>query len=143
MSETIKIKYHADITKLEKIEKGDWIDLRSAEEVTLKKGEFGMINLGVSMQLPEGYEAHIAPRSSTFKTFGLIETNGIGIVDNLYCGDTDVWKMPVLATRDVTVHKNDRVCQFRIMKKQPEIEFVEVETLGNEARGGFGSTGWE
>ncbi|MDE5758567.1 MAG: deoxyuridine 5'-triphosphate nucleotidohydrolase, partial [Allobaculum sp.] len=141
MSETIKIKYHTDITKLEKIEKGDWIDLRSAEEVTLKKGEFGMINLGVSMQLPEGYEAHIAPRSSTFKTFGLIETNGIGIVDNLYCGDTDIWKMPVLATRDVTIHKNDRVCQFRIMKKQPEIEFVEVESLGNEARDGFGSTG--
>lgn len=143
MSETIKIKYHADITKLEKIEKGDWIDLRSAEEVTLKKGEFGMINLGVSMQLPEGYEAHIAPRSSTFKKWGLLETNSVGVVDSTFCSDTDVWKMPVLATRDVTIHKNDRVCQFRIMKKQPEIEFVEVESLGNEARGGFGSTGWE
>lgn len=141
--ETIKIKYHADIEKIKKIEQGDWIDLRSAEEVTLKKGEFGMINLGVSMQLPIGYEAHIAPRSSTFKTFGLIETNGIGIIDNLYCSDTDIWKMPVLATRDVTVHKNDRVCQFRIMKKQPEIEFIEVDSLGNKARGGFGSTGWK
>lgn len=141
--ETIKIKYHADIEKIKKIEQGDWIDLRSAEEVTLKKGEFGMINLGVSMQLPIGYEAHIAPRSSTFKTFGLIETNGIGIIDNLYCSDTDIWKMPVLATRDVTIYKNDRVCQFRIMKKQPEIEFIEVDSLGNKARGGFGSTGWK
>lgn len=143
MSETIKIKYHADITKLEKIEKGDWIDLRSAEEVTLKKGEFGTINLGVSMQLPEGYEAHIAPRSSTFKKWGLIETNSVGVVDSSFCSNTDIWKMPVLATKDVTVHKNDRVCQFRIMKKQPEIEFIEVESLDNEARGGFGSTGWE
>lgn len=143
MSETIKIKYHADITKLEKIEKGDWIDLRVAKEITLKKGEFGMIDLGVSMQLPDGYEAHVAPRSSTFKTWGLVQTNGIEIIDQSYCSDTDVWKMPVRATRDVTVHKNDRVCQFRIMKKQPTIDFVEVETLGNEARGGFGSTGWE
>lgn len=143
MSETIKIKYHGEVKKLQKIDKGDWIDLRAAKEVTLKKGEFGLIDLGVSMQLPEGYEAHIAPRSSTFKKWGLIQTNGVGVVDSTFCSNTDIWKMPVFATRDVTIHKNDRVCQFRIIKQQPKIEFVEVETLDNETRGGFGSTGWE
>ena len=141
--ETIKIKYHTDeIEKLRYIDgKSDWIDLRSAEDVELKAGEFALISLGVSMELPKGYEAHIVPRSSTFKTWGIIQTNSMGIVDESYRGDNDIWKMPVYATRDTIIHKNDRICQFRIMEHQPTIEFDEVEHLEGEERGGFGSSG--
>ena len=141
--ETIKIKYHTDeIEKLRYIDgKSDWIDLRSAEDVELKAGEFKLISLGVSMELPKGYEAHIVPRSSTFKTWGIIQTNSMGIVDESYCGDNDIWKMPVYATRDAVIHKNDRICQFRIEKHQPTIKFEEVEHLEGEERGGFGSSG--
>ena len=141
--ETIKIKYHSDqIEKLTYIDgKSDWIDLRAAEEVQFKAGEFKLINLGVSMKLPEGYEAHIAPRSSTFKNYGLLQVNSVGVVDNSYSSDEDIWRMPVWATRDTVVHVNDRICQFRIVKNQPKIEFVEVEHLGGAVRGGFGSTG--
>ena len=141
--ETIKIKYHTgEIEKLRYIDgKSDWIDLRSAEDVELKAGDFKLISLGVSMELPRGYEAHIVPRSSTFKTWGIIQTNSMGIVDESYRGDSDIWKMPVYATRDTIIHKNDRICQFRIMEHQPTIEFEEVDTLGNEDRSGFGSTG--
>ena len=141
--ETIKIKYHTDeIEKLRYIDgKSDWIDLRSAEDVELKAGEFKLISLGVSMELPKGYEAHIVPRSSTFKTWGIIQTNSMGVIDESYCGDNDIWKMPVYATRDTIIHKNDRICQFRIMEHQPSIEFEEVEYLEGEERGGFGSTG--
>ena len=141
--ETIKIKYHTDeIEKLRYIDgKSDWIDLRAAEDVELKAGDFKLISLGVSMKLPKGYEAHIVPRSSTFKTCGIIQTNSMGVIDESYCGDNDVWKMPVYATRDAIIHKNDRICQFRIMKHQPTIEFEEVEHLDGEERGGFGSTG--
>ena len=141
--EKIKIKYHTDeIEKLRYIDgKSDWIDLRSAEDVELKAGEFKLISLGVSMELPKGYEAHIVPRSSTFKTWGIIQTNSMGIVDESYRGDSDIWKMPVYATRDTVIHKNDRICQFRIMEHQPTIEFDEVEHLDGEERGGFGSTG--
>ena len=141
--EKIKIKYHTDeIEKLRYIDgKSDWIDLRSAEDVELKAGEFKLISLGVSMELPKGYEAHIVPRSSTFKTWGIIQTNSMGIVDESYHGDNDIWKMPVYATRDTVIHKNDRICQFRIMEHQPTIEFDEVEHLDGEERGGFGSTG--
>lgn len=141
--ETIRIKYHSDeIEKLTYIAgKSDWIDLRSAEHVCLKKGEFRLIKLGISMQLPKGYEAIIVPRSSTYKNFGIIQTNHMGVVDETYCGDNDVWMMPVLAVRDTEINVNDRICQFRIQKHQPEISFEEVETLGNENRGGFGSTG--
>ncbi len=139
----IKIKYHND--KLEKLRyidgKSDWIDLRAAEHVTLKKGEFKLISLGVSMELPEGYEAHIVPRSSTFKNFGILQTNHLGIIDETYCANDDVWKFPALAVRDTEIQVNDRICQFRIVKHQPKIEFQEVEDLGNAARGGFGSTG--
>ena len=139
----IKIKYHTDeIEKLRYIDgKSDWIDLRSAEDVELKAGDFKLISLGVSMELPKGYEAHIVPRSSTFKTWGIIQTNSMGIVDESYRGDSDIWKMPVYATRDTIIHKNDRICQFRIEKHQPTIEFEEVEHLEGEERGAFGSTG--
>ena len=141
--ETIKIKYHTDeIEKLRYIDgKSDWIDLRSAEDVELKAGDFKLISLGVSMELPKGYEAHIVPRSSTFKTWGIIQANSMGIVDESYRGDNDIWKYPVYALRDTVIHKNDRICQFRIMEHQPTIEFEEVDTLGNEDRNGFGSTG--
>ena len=142
-TETIKILYHTDkIEKLNYIDgKSDWIDLRAAERYELKKGDFALINLGISMRLPEGYEAHIAPRSSTFKKWGLIQTNGVGVVDFSYNTSEDVYMMPVLATRDTVVEVNDRVCQFRIMKNQPRIEFEEVTVLEGVARGGFGSTG--
>lgn len=139
--ETIKIKYHADIEPLVQKKGSDWIDLRVAEEVRLRPEQFKLIPLGVSMKLPEGYEAHIVPRSSTFKTWGIIQTNHMGVIDESYCGDNDQWMMPVLATRAVIIHKNDRICQFRIVKKQPKILFQEVDTLGEESRGGFGSTG--
>ena len=141
--EKIKIKYHTDeIEKLRYIDgKSDFIDLRAAEDVQLKAGEFKLISLGVSMELPKGYEAHIVPRSSTFKTWGIIQTNSMGIVDESYRGDSDIWKMPVYATRDTTIHKNDRICQFRIIEHQPTIEFDEVEHLDGVERGGFGSTG--
>lgn len=137
----IKIKYLADIPKLEKISQGDWIDLRSAIDCTISKGEYKLIPLGVAMELPEGYEAHVAPRSSTFNTYGIIMTNSLGIIDNTFCGDTDQWHFPALAMRDTVIRKGDRICQFRIEKIQPEIEFEEVETLGNANRGGIGSTG--
>lgn len=141
--EQIKIKYFTDkIDKLEYIDgKSDWIDLRASEEVTLKKGEFKLIPLGVAMELPKGYEAHIVPRSSTYKNFGLIQANHCGIVDGSYCGDNDMWRMPVIAMRDTTIHVNDRICQFRIMKNQPRICFEQVDYLEGADRGGFGSTG--
>lgn len=138
----IKIKYFTNqIDKITKIEQGDWIDLRAAKTVSLHKGEFALIPLGVAMQLPKGYEAHIVPRSSTYKNFGIIQTNHQGVIDESYCGDNDQWMMPVEARRDTTIHVNDRICQFRIMEKQPEIVFEEVTSLQNQDRGGFGSTG--
>lgn len=140
----IKIKYHSDeIEKLRYIgtDKSNWIDLRAAENVTLKAGEFKLISLGVSMELPEGYEAHIVPRSSTYKNFGIIQTNHCAVIDNSYCGDNDIWKYPAYALRDTEIHVNDRICQFRIIKNQPKLYFDEVETLGNADRGGIGSTG--
>ena len=139
----IRIRYFTEaIDKLDYIDgKSDWIDLRASEDVVLKSGEFKLIPLGVAMELPQGYEAHIVPRSSTFKTWGIIQTNSMGVVDCSYCGDNDMWRMPVYATRDVEIHVNDRICQFRIMKNQPKISFEEVEHLDNEDRGGFGSTG--
>ena len=124
-----------------KIDNGDWIDLRAAEDVHLKKGEFRLISLGVGMKLPDGYEAHIAPRSSTYKNFKIMQCNSIGIVDNSYSGPQDCWKYPAIAMEDTVIHKNDRICQFRIMKKQPEIRFETVKELEGKSRGGFGSTG--
>ena len=138
---TIKIKYFTDIEQIEKISQGDWIDLRAAETVSLFKGEFKLISLGVGMILPDEYEAHIVPRSSTFKKFHIIQTNHMGIIDNSYCGEQDEWKFPALAVEDTIINKNDRICQFRIVKKQPEIVFEQVEKLSDTSRGGFGSTG--
>ena len=138
----IKIKYFTDIDELEYIGgKSDWIDLRAAEDVEMKAGEFKLIPLGVAMELPKGYEAHIVPRSSTYKNFGIIQTNHQGVVDCSYCGDNDQWFMPVLAMRDTHISVNDRICQFRIMENQPKIEFEETDVLGGPDRGGFGSTG--
>lgn len=138
---TICIKYHNDILPIDMFENGDWIDLRAAEDIEMKAGDFRLISLGVSMQLPEGYEAHIVPRSSTYKHWGIIQANHMGIIDNSYCGDNDIWKFPAIAIRDTQIYKNDRICQFRIVKKQPEFEFEEVDYLENDNRGGFGSTG--
>ncbi len=138
---SIKIKYFADIIPIEKISKGDFIDLRAAEKVVMKKGEFKLIPLGVGMILPRGYEAHIVPRSSTFKNFGIIQTNHVGIVDESYCGNNDEWKFAAYALRDTEINVNDRICQFRIIEHQPEIEFITVEKLLEKDRQGFGSTG--
>lgn len=142
--ETITIQYlDESIPRLEAIGgfgKSDWIDLRAAETVTLKKGEFKLIHLGVAMKLPEGYEAHIAPRSSTFKNWKILQVNSVGVVDNSYSGPNDWWRMPVYATEDVVVEKGSRIAQFRIMQKQPELNFVEGSLSGAD-RGGFGSTG--
>ena len=137
----IKIKYFTNIEKIKQIPNGDWVDLRSAIDVTLKKGEFTIIPLGVGMKLPFGYEAHIVPRSSTYKNYGIIQTNHIGVIDNSYSGDNDQWGMPVIAMRDTTIHKNDRICQFRLMDHQTSLEITEVEHLEGKDRGGFGSTG--
>lgn len=138
----IKIKYFdPDLIRIEKIEKGNWIDLRAAETVEMKKGEFKLIPLGIAMHLPLGYEAHVVPRSSTFKNFKILQTNSFGVIDESYCGDNDQWFFPALAVEDTVIHKNDRICQFRIMDHQPAIDFEEVETLGMPDRGGHGSTG--
>ena len=137
----IKVKYHTDILPLEMNEKGDWVDLRAAQDMKLWEGCSYYIPLGISVELPEGYEAHVAPRSSTFKNWGIIQTNSVGVIDNSYCGDNDIWMMPVYATRFTEIKKNDRVCQFRIMEKQPHLEFETVDHLDNDDRGGFGITG--
>ena len=138
---TIKIRYHGDVTPLEKIPQGDWIDLRAAETVEMKAGEFRLISLGVSMQLPKGYEAHVAPRSSTFKKWGVILTNGVGIIDESYCGDNDIWHFSALAMRDTVIEKGDRICQFRIVQKMAAVQLETVEFLSAPDRGGIGSTG--
>lgn len=137
----IKIKYLADIEPVQAISKGDWIDLRCAEDIELKAGEYKLIPLGVAMQLPEGYEAIVAPRSSTFKNFGIILTNSIGVIDESYCGDNDQWHFPAFALRDTKIKRNDRICQFRIIEHQPAVNLVTAEILGNADRGGIGSTG--
>lgn len=140
--ETIKIKYFdQEIDKIQKISVGDWIDLRSAETVELKKGEYALIRLGVGMILPAGYEAHVLPRSSTPSKFGIIMADSMGIIDNSYFGDADEWKFPAVAIRDTVIHKNDRICQFRIVKNQPSITFEVVDHLNENSRGGIGSTG--
>ena len=141
--EKIRIKYLSD--KIEKLcyigGKSDWIDLRAAEDVELKKGEFKLIPLGVAIALPSGYEAHIVPRSSTYKNFGIIQANHMGVVDESYCGNGDQWYMPAIAMRDTKIEAGDRICQFRIMEHQPELVFEECDDLGSPDRGGIGSTG--
>lgn len=136
----IRVKYWPGSPLLETWDKGDWVDLYVREETVLLPGDFKLIPMGVAMKLPEGYEAHLAPRSSTFGKYGIIQTNGIGIIDSTYCGNEDEWLMPVLATRAITIPRGARICQFRIVEKQPPLNFVISTDLG-ESRGGFGSTG--
>lgn len=138
----IDIVYHnPNMPKLEKVDNGDWIDLRASVGGAFKKGDFALIDLGVSMRLPDGYEAHIAPRSSTFKNWGIIQTNSFGVIDNSYSGTNDIWKMPCYFTRDTVIEPNDRICQFRIVKKMELVSFTEVTELDSTDRGGFGSSG--
>lgn len=137
----IRIKYLSDIEKVKPIVNGDWIDLRSACDIGMGKGEFRLIPLGIAIELPEGYEAIVAPRSSTFKNFKILMVNSIGIIDESYCGNDDEWQFPAYATEGTFIPKNTRICQFRIIKHQPRIFFEEVDDLGNENRGGIGSTG--
>ena len=139
--ETIRIKYMRGVQKVERFNVGDWIDLRAAEDISMKVGEFKLIPLGVAMELPEGYEALVAPRSSTFKKLGILMANSIGIIDESYKGDGDEWHFPAYAAKDTFIHKNERICQFRIIQHQPMIHLVEVDHLGNSDRGGIGSTG--
>ena len=137
----IKIKYLADIEKIEKINGGDWVDLRCSEVVAIAKGEYKLIPLGVAMELPKGYEAIVAPRSSTFKNHKILLANSLGVIDESYCGPTDMWRFPAYATEDVVIPKNTRICQFRIIEHQPDWDFAEVDELDNPDRGGLGSTG--
>lgn len=137
----IKIKYVLDIKPIEVSDTGDWIDLRAGKDVELEEFQYAQIPLGVCMQIPKGYTAIIAPRSSTFKKWGIIQVNSIGVIDESYCGDNDQWCLPVIALRTTKIHKNDRICQFRLIKKTEAIDFTRVKTLGNTDRGGFGSTG--
>ena len=146
----IKIKYKADIQKIEKIANGDWIDLRAARDMFITEGTADMIPLGVAIELPKGYEAIVLPRSSTFKNFGVIMTNSAGVIDNSYCGDDDQWHFPAYCLkgteikdgrRGTMIPKDARIAQFRILENQPELEIEEAESLGNKNRGGFGSTG--
>jgi dUTP pyrophosphatase len=137
----IPVKYFADIAPIEKFGNGDWIDLRAAEDVSLKAGQYTAIPLGVAMELPFGYEALVVPRSSTFKRYGIIAVNSVGIIDESYCGENDEWHMLVYAMRDTEIKKNERICQFRVIEHQPEVLFQKVAFLGNDDRGGIGSSG--
>lgn len=137
----VKVKYLKDIEKIEKIEVGDWVDLRCAEDTIILKDEYALIPLGVAIQLPKGYEALVVPRSSLFKNFGVIQTNSVGVIDESYCGDNDEWHFPCYAMQHTMIPKNTRICQFRIFKHQPSMSFVEVEELDNPDRNGLGSTG--
>lgn len=138
----IKVKYFdSEIDKLQKVNVGDWIDLRASKAIELKQGEFKLIPLGIGIKLPDGYEANIVPRSSTFKNFGVLQTNSYGVIDNSYSGNNDQYHFPALAMRDTIIYKNERICQMRINKVMPELEIIEVEFLDEVSRGGFGSTG--
>lgn len=139
----LKIKYHVkELEKLRYIDgKSDWIDLRVAENVSMKQGEYRLISMGISVEIPKGYEMLIVPRSSAYKNFGILQTNAMGVVDESFCGDNDIIHMPILAMRDTEIHINDRIGQFRLMPHQPEVHFIEVDHLDNEDRGGVGTTG--
>lgn len=141
MSKIIRVKYLPGAAHMEKVEKGDWIDTYVYEDVVLHSGDRAYVNLGFACQLPDGYEAILAPRSSTFKRYGILQTNSIGVIDSTYCGNDDIWMMPVYATRDITIPKGSRICQFRIQEIQPDVEFEEVKDLHNDSRGGLGSSG--
>ncbi|MFS0781991.1 dUTP diphosphatase [Bacillus sp. 1P06AnD] len=142
MTKQIKVKYfNPNLEKINKIAIGDWIDLRAAETVSMNQFDFKLIPLGVGMKLPEGYEANVVPRSSTYKNFGILQTNSFGVVDESYCGNDDQWFFAALALRDTVIQEGDRICQFRINKKMESVEILEVEQLEEQSRGGFGSTG--
>ena len=143
MDQTIRIKYfNPNMEKLDYIDgKSDWIDLRCAERTEIRAGEMKLVPLGIAMQLPAGYEAHVVPRSSTFKKWGILQANSMGVIDESYCGDNDQWFMPAYAVRDTVIEAGDRICQFRIVEHQPRIIFEETAQLSNADRGGFGSTG--
>ncbi|MGN1386446.1 MAG: dUTP diphosphatase [Bacillus sp. (in: firmicutes)] len=142
MAKQIKVKYFDnEIEKIEKIAIGDWIDLRAATTVELSQFEYKLIPLGIGMKLPAGYEANVVPRSSTFKNFGILQTNSFAVIDESYCGNEDQWFFPALAMRDTVIQKGDRICQFRINKKMEQVEIIEVEELDEVSRGGLGSTG--
>lgn len=142
IGKVVKVKYHVDgLEPISQAHSGEWCDLRCAEDVELKKGDFKYIDLGVSIALPAGYEAILAPRSSTFKRYGIIQTNSFGVIDFLYRGNEDRWMMPVYATRDTVIHKNDRICQFRIQECQLPLNIISVDSMEDENRGGLGSTG--
>lgn len=139
----IKIKYEDGVEEIKQAHEGEWYDLRCAKDVTMWQGDFAKISLGVAIELPEGFEAIVAPRSSTFDKYGIIMTNGIGIIDNAYCGDNDTWRFPAykLKGQPVTIKQNERIAQFRILYHQPACDIIRVDSLNNENRGGFGSTG--
>ena len=142
----LRIKYLQDATRMNKITKGNWIDVYAYEDTFVPEGERAMINLGFALELPKGWEGHLAPRSSTFKTWGIIRTNSVGVVDDTYIGDNDQWHMPVYCLQakhdnGTWIRTGDKIGQFRIMEVMPEIEFEEVESFGNQDRGGFGTTG--
>lgn len=139
---TVEIKYFdKNMPKLEQVCGGDWIDLRVRNEEHLKKGEYKELQLGIAMKLPYKCEALVIPRSSTFKKWGIIQTNSVGLIDNTYCGDNDEWKLPVIATREIIIPQYTRIAQFRISENQPLIFFNRVDKLGSTDRNGFGSTG--
>lgn len=139
MHEKILIKYIRDIDKINPLQLGDWIDLRVGEVIRIKAGEFSLIPLGVAIKLPIGYEALVIPRSSTFKKYGTLQANSIGLIDESYCGNNDEWMFPIYATRDIIIPKNTRICQFRIIEHQPPLELIEVSNLTGKDRGGFGT----
>ncbi|EQB4340936.1 TPA: dUTP diphosphatase [Clostridium botulinum] len=170
MSKEVRIKYHHNNEdwKLKKIDKGDWIDVRACNikvvmntkglkkesesnlftkihngktTVYYRKDDVLKIKLGFSMELPTEYEAYVLPRSSTFKNYGLLLVNSEGVIDESYCGNNDEWMMIFYATRDGEIELGERMGQFRIQEKMPTLKFIEVEDLGNEDRGGIGSTG--
>lgn len=136
----LKVKINTHGNKLPEAH-GEWIDLYTAEDAELKQLDFKIISLGISMQLPNGYYAEVVPRSSTCKNFGVIMANSMGIIENSYCGDGDVWGFPAVAIRDTFIPKDTRICQFRLVKQSKAVEFEQVEKLDNANRGGFGSTG--
>lgn len=141
MKKKIYIKYSDGTEEIQKIKQGDWIDLRAAQITPMKKGDFALIPLGVAMKLPRGYEAHVVPRSSTYKNFKVIQANSMGVIDNSYCGNDDMWYFPAIAMEDTVINKGDRICQFRIVKSMPKIEIRATTFLNEKSRGGIGSTG--
>jgi dUTP pyrophosphatase len=139
---TIKIKYrNRDTKRIDMLPNGDWIDLAIDQDVSMMEGDFRLVHLGVAMQLPVGYEAHIIPRSSTYAKYGIIQANSFGLIDNSYRGDDDWWMFPAIAMMETFIERGSRICQFRIVEKQPPLIFREYENFETSSRGGFGSTG--